>query len=64
MTQYLDHPAVKGALAGILAAAAVDLQAFRAWKSFDDVVTYQWKTAGWRWVQGAILGALAGIGLA
>jgi hypothetical protein len=54
---------VKGALTGVITAAAVDLGAFRSWKSFDDATTYDWKTAAFRWVQGAVLGALAGAGL-
>ena len=57
------HPIAKGAMTGMLAAAAVDFQAFRSWKSFDDVHAYQWTVALWRWAQGAIVGAVAGAGL-
>lgn len=49
-----------GALAGLISAAAIDFQAFRKWKSFDDALHYDWGIAVWRWVQGAVLGAFAG----
>ena len=58
----LAHPVVRGAITGSLAAAAVDFQAFRSWKSFDDVTKYDWRLAAFRWVQGAIVGGLAGLG--
>lgn len=45
-----------GAVAGVLIAAKVDYSAFRDWKSFHDVATYNWSTALWRWTQGAIIG--------
>ena len=54
---------VKGLLTGAGAAAVVDLNAFRSWKSFDEAASYSWATARFRWLQGAILGALAGAGL-
>ena len=57
---FVNIPVVRGALSGILAAAAVDLHAFYAWKSFDDVKTYSWGTASFRWLQGAVMGALTG----
>ena len=60
---WLHHPIVKGALSGALAAASVDLAAFRAWKNVHDALTYQWSTAAFRWFQGAVLGALASAGL-
>jgi hypothetical protein len=62
MTDLLAHPVVRGALAGLLAAAAVDLGAFRAWKTWQEAATYHWGTASFRWVQGACIGALTGLG--
>jgi hypothetical protein len=60
------HPVVtgaaKGAIAGASAAAAVDFQAFRSWKSADEAYNYAWKVAAWRWFQGAVLGAAMGAG--
>ena len=47
------------ALVGALAAAGVDYHAFLTWKSFGDIKTYQWNIALFRWVQGAVIGALA-----
>lgn len=63
MTEFLQHPAVHGALVGALTAAKVDLSAFRAWRSVHDFAVYDWRTATFRWVQGAILGALTAAGL-
>jgi len=50
-------------LTGALAAAAVDVHNFRAWKSFDEARTYDWEIAAWRWGQGALYGALAEAGI-
>jgi len=65
MTGLLANKYIAGALAGFIAAALVDFNAFRTWKSVDDAMRYDWKLAGWRWAQGAISGALvaAGIGV-
>lgn len=66
MADVFRNRIVQGALAGALAAALVDFNAFRAWKSWHDVATYSWSTAAFRWVQGAVTGAVtaAGLGLA
>jgi len=61
---YLVHPLARSVLAGVIAAAAIDIAAFRAWKSWDDATRYDWRTASFRWVQGAVIGLLAGLGLA
>lgn len=61
--ELLNQPIVKGALAGLLSAAAVDIQAFRAFKSLNDLVAYSWGLAAFRWAQGAIVGALTAAGL-
>lgn len=58
------NPIVRGAFIGALAAANIDFQAFRAWKSFDDWWTYSWSLAVFRWSQGAVLGALTAAGIA
>lgn len=52
-----------GAAAGVLTAALVDFNAFRTWKKWSDVSTYQWGTATFRWLQGAVIGALTATGL-
>jgi hypothetical protein len=66
LSAFLHNPLTQGAIAGLLSAAAVDFQAFRSWKSFQDVASYSWGTALFRWVQGAIVGFVtaAGLGLA
>ena len=61
--QYLANPYVAGALSGLAAAAVVDFGAFKTWKSFNDAATYDWKTASWRWLQGAITGLVAALGI-
>lgn len=64
MWQTLLHtPWVVGAVNGALGAAAADLHAFKTWKSYHDAATYDWGTASWRWLQGAVLGAVSGFGL-
>lgn len=55
--------AFHGALTGWASAATADYHAFTQWKSFDEAKTYDWKVAAWRWVQGAVVGAVAGTGL-
>lgn len=52
-----------GAVSGAISAAGTDFGAFRSWKSFQDAARYDWPTAIFRWVQGAILGALGALGL-
>jgi hypothetical protein len=54
--------AFRGALAGAVAAAVVDVHAFLTWKQFHDVIAYDWGTAAFRWLQGAVSGALVGGG--
>lgn len=55
---FFHSPVGQGAFIGWLGAAAVDWRNFRAWKSFDDARSYSWGVAVWRWVQGAIVGAV------
>ena len=62
MSAFFHGKLFAGALTGLLAAAATDLHAFRAWKSFHDAATYDWGTATWRWLQGAVVGGLTAIG--
>lgn len=58
----LHNRIVQGALAGLGAAALVDFNAFRSWKSWQDASTYDWKVASFRWLQGAVVGAVAALG--
>lgn len=62
MPEVLASPIVKGALAGLLGAAAVDFSAFRSWRTLDSALKYDWKVAGWRWLQGAVVGAVGATG--
>lgn len=60
---FFANRIVQGALTGALAAAAVDFQAFKSWKSWDEAVHYQWGTAIFRWCQGAAIGAAGALGI-
>ena len=63
MTEMLNNKYVAGALSGMVAAALVDIAAFRSWKTYNEALTYGWGTAAWRWFQGAISGAIAAAGI-
>lgn len=52
-----------GALGGLLSAARADYEAFKSWKDFNDALGYNWRTALFRWVQGAIIGAVTMAGV-
>lgn len=59
----ISSPLVAGALSGLLSAAAVDYAAFRTWDDWHDLTSYSWGLATFRWVQGAIIGAIAALGV-
>lgn len=61
---FLENVYVKGALTGALAAAAVDIAAFRSWKSINEALEYEWSIAIFRWGQGAVVGFLTAAGIA
>lgn len=61
-TTIVHNPVFRGAVAGAGAAAVVDLHAFLTWKKFQDALTYDWGTAAFRWLQGAVTGAITGAG--
>jgi hypothetical protein len=63
MSEQLIFSLMRGAIAGAVAAATVDFGAFRTWKTFDQAKTYDWKLAGVRWLQGAVMGMLASVGI-
>lgn len=62
LTVLTHNPIFRGIVAGVGAAAVVDVHAFLAWKQAHDFVTYDWGTAILRWLQGAVTGAIAGAG--
>ena len=52
-----------GAACGVASAAMIDFAAFRSWKKWDDALVYDWRTASFRWVQGAVVGMVTALGL-
>ena len=58
MREWLQDPTVRSVVTGVVVAAAVDVQAFRSWKSWDDAASYGWGVAGWRWLLGGLVGYL------
>ena len=63
MQAFLTNPLVHGAVTGLVSAAAVDVAAFRSWKSVNEAVHYAWKLAAWRWAQGVVWGLLTAAGM-
>jgi hypothetical protein len=60
---FLSNVYVRAALAGALAAAAVDIAAFKSWQSADDALSYNWGVALFRWAQGAVVGLMSAVGV-
>ena len=52
------QPALFAGLLGAGAALTIDWQAFKSWKSFNDLLTYNWGLAAWRAFQGFMVGFL------
>lgn len=50
------------AIAGLVAAAATDFDAFKKFQSFKDLARYDWGLASFRWFKGAILGIVTAAG--
>lgn len=56
---WITHTHVfHGVVSGIGAAAMVDYHAFKNFKSVHEAATYDWGTAVFRWVQGAVVGGV------
>ncbi len=64
MTALLANYWFHAAAAGAVAAAGIDIAAFRSWKSWQDAATYNYGTASFRWIQGALWGMLTAAGFA
>ncbi len=59
----LKQPVVKGAIAGALASARADYEAFKAFKSLEQFAAYDWRVCAWRVIQGAVIGAVSAAGI-
>ena len=62
LTALLHSAAARGAITGLVSAAAVDLHAFLKFNSWKDVAAYNWSTASFRWAIGLVSGVLTGAG--
>ena len=56
----LQSKAAHDIAVGVLTAASADYLLFRQWKKWEEATTFDWKTASWRWFQGAIVGFVSG----
>ena len=56
---FLHSPVTLGAVSGALGAAIADVHAWRSWRD----ARFNFATASWRWVQGAVLGAAGAAGI-
>ena len=59
----MNNPIIRGAISGALGGLVVDINAYLAWDKAQDGLSYNWKLAISRIVQGAIAGAAAAAGL-
>jgi hypothetical protein len=59
-----SNPIALAAVSGLIHAALKDYQVFSTWHSFADVRSYKWSVAVFNWIQGAVVGAVTGLGLA
>jgi hypothetical protein len=61
--EWLQHPAVTGAIAGVLVATKQDWDSFRGFQSFQQFAAYSWGLFAWRVAQGAVIGAASVYGI-
>lgn len=59
----LRQPVTRGALAGLLSAVVVDLHALTKFNNWSELWAYDFGRASFRWVVGAVTGAMAALGL-
>lgn len=61
------HHALAGGVAGMcsgaIGAARADFHAYTTMRTPDEFRAYNWRVARFRWMQGAILGFVSGLGL-
>lgn len=60
---YLALPFVQAVVTGLLGGIAVDIVAFRTFKSWNEFASYDWSLASFRAVQGAVGGVLGYFGI-
>jgi hypothetical protein len=60
LNAVMHSHAFQGVVIGVSSAAATDYHAFKAFRSWDDLVRYRWGLAMFRWFQGAVIGILSG----
>lgn len=57
-SQPVRH-AYMGAIGGFLVAIRADRESFATWKCWNDVLTFDWRVASFRYVKGAAIGAVS-----
>lgn len=55
--------AYMGAIGGFLVALRADYEAFKAWTCWNDILKFDWSIASFRYIKGAIIGAVTVLGL-
>jgi len=60
---YLALPFVQAIITGLVGGIAVDIVAFRTFKSWNEFAAYDWSIFSWRAFQGAVGGVLGYFGL-
>ena len=60
---YLALPFVQAVITGLVGGIAVDIVAFRTFKSWNEFASYDWSIFSWRAFQGAVGGVLGYFGL-
>lgn len=60
----LVRHAAMGALGGLIVAIRADRETFNRWTTWQDIETFDWSVASFRYLKGATIGALtvSGIG--
>lgn len=63
MHDFLHNSFVRSAIAGLVAAAIVDVHAFMKFQDVREFAKYSWGIAAFRWVQGAVGGLITAAGI-
>lgn len=59
----LHHPLTYAVIASVVTAIDADIQAFKAFQTFEDAAKYRWSVFAFRVCRGAVLGLLGYFGV-